>query len=649
MSRRREHNAQLHPLAGRKSLHPPASLWKGFAFIITLPAFLTVMAEGAARAACTEMHEVRAFRKSLSRTLKCMLTDLDAGTRSGCETPPPPPCSGNLLEEVVHLAMGTGPYSQTDGKAVRAQFQCQRAIARATGRFLWRRAKELLRGERRQRSSRLALLSVLHHCSVDVVQDPGGTVLPSVGSPCSEVSPPAGNILEPGSVTQCLRPTLERAATSLVGGGPIRPNIVVVTTDDQRWDTLGFMPILTDRLASRGILFTNSFATTPICGPSRASFFTGHYMHNTGIWGNNPPAGGASVFDARSTIATWLHEAGYRTALFGKYMNGNAWLAPNVPPGWDDWHTFVEDSPLYYGYTLNENGELRHYGSSQAEYSTDLLAGMAAQFVTSNADVPFLMTYNPFAPHSPSTPAPRHVGALADLPPWRPPSWNEPDVSDKPGWLQYIYAAFHDPAVDLINDQQRRDQLETLLAVDEAIERILGALDSLGLTDNTVVLFTSDNGYAWGEHWEWGKEAAYEEQIRIPMILRYPVGHPLPRTETGFVLNIDVAPTLAELAGLAVPTTVDGQSMLRLLEGGTPWREDALIEHRLNFIVPTYAAVRTPEWKYILSENSDGTPQFEELYDMVNDPYELKNLAGEPARVDVLAALSVRLAELRAQ
>jgi len=408
------------------------------------------------------------------------------------------------------------------------------------------------------------------------------------------------------------------------------------------------MPSVEHELVDRGVEFQQSFVTTSLCCPSRASLYSGQYAHHHGVRSNFPPLGGAGVFDPTSTLPVWLSAVGYRTALFGKYMNANYVLAPKVPPGWDVWQTFVEDggdhSRVYFDYTLNENGHLVSYGTKPSDYSTDVLARRTLDFIQSNADRPFFVVYAPFAPHIPSVPAPRHVGHFKDLPPHRPPNWAEADVSKKPDWVKSMKAITH-PEGLAATDQLRIHMLESLLAVDEAVKAFVEKLESLGLGDDTVVIFTSDNGFHWREHWWIFKQVAYEEAIRVPLVLRYPELFPVASARDEMVLNIDLAPTLAELGGARVPGNVDGVSLLGLLEGRMrKWRQDFLEENFTGLISRPSTAIRTKRWKFIKTHEDHGVT--EELYDLASDPYELHNLALDTSHAATVALLKARMAEL---
>ncbi len=218
---------------------------------------------------------------------------------------------------------------------------------------------------------------------------------------------------------------------------PGRLNIVLILTDDQRPNTMAYMPRTQALLVSQGVEFTNAFATTPLCCPSRSSILTGLYTHNHGVLSNTPPLGGAPRFVDTSTIATWLERSGYRTALIGKYFNAYDQLLPfpHRPPGWSTWRAFkVTD---YYNYVLVEDSTQAPFGTASTDYSTDVLSSEAQAFIESTPDSqPLFLYFAPYAPHRPAIPALQDQGTFSGLPPWRPPSYNEADMSDKPAWVR---------------------------------------------------------------------------------------------------------------------------------------------------------------------------------------------------------------------
>ncbi len=424
-----------------------------------------------------------------------------------------------------------------------------------------------------------------------------------------------------------------------------RPNIVLIVTDDQRWDTLVAMPSLLREVAGRGVSFSNAFVVNPLCCPSRASILTGQYSHTTGVYTNAGGFGGFESFDDRSTLATWLQSAGYRTGLVGKYLNGYLSREGDyVPPGWDRWFalTGLKGSGGYYNYEASVDGSVESFGMDDDEYSTDRLADEALSFIRgAPSGQPLFLYFTPHAPHEPAAPAERHRGAFSDLPALRPASYNEADLSDKPAWLRDLPALTPDERREL--DALRRDQFATLVAVDEAVQGILDGLEETGRLANTMVVFTSDNGFLWGEHRLTAKSAPYEESIRVPLVVRFDPLVRTPRSEDRLALNIDLAPTIAELAGLPAPDA-DGASLVGLLAGRpSEWRSDFLVEHKKagSKETTTYCAVRSEEALYVYYETGE-----EELYDLTTDPNQLKNVAGDPASSRTLEEMRSRVSEL---
>jgi N-acetylglucosamine-6-sulfatase len=410
----------------------------------------------------------------------------------------------------------------------------------------------------------------------------------------------------------------ERAATP--------PNIVLILTDDQRWDSLRYMPHVRADLMSRGMTFANAFVSNPLCCPSRSTILTGNYSHTTGVYTNVLPSGGWAAFHdggaEASTIATWLHDAGYHTSLLGKYLNH---YGPNntfVPPGWDHWAAFEEESP-YYDYTLNVDGSFVSYGQRAADYSTDVLADYAVQDIEQvPADQPLFLYLAPSAPHGPATAAPRDLGTVSagGFVNHLPPSFNERDMRDKPGYLRRL------PLVGTDKESRRFVKtVETLGAVDDAIHEVVGALRSTGRLDNTLIAFASDNGIGFGEHRWTYKLVPYEESIRIPLVMRWDAVVSPGVLDRHLVANVDFAPTFSEAAGV-VPPAVEGRSLVPLLRGEDPrWRGLFLLEHlwysrgdRPN--PPTYCGVRNRNRLFVHYASG-----FEEYYNLRLDPYELRN------------------------
>ena len=450
-----------------------------------------------------------------------------------------------------------------------------------------------------------------------------------------------GAILLVAPVAAGVPASAANARTSAASPSEAPPDIVLIVTDDQRWDSLWAMPILSERLAGRGVTFPDAFVVNPLCCPSRASILTGNYSHTHLVYRQIPPFGRFEWFRDGSTLATWLHDAGYRTGLFGKYIDGyqHAAVTGYVPPGWDRWVAFVHSAPV--DYTLTIDGALHAFGHGPRDHATEVLADEAVAFVRDTTG-PLFLELATSAPHEPAIPSPGDEDAFADLPPARPPSFDEADVSDKPAWVRDLprFTASQEAAIDAF----RTDQYRSLLGVDRALGRVLDALDAAGRLENTLIVFTSDNGIQHGEHRWTKKEAPYEESIRVPLVVRWDAAGWTPGTNLPGVLalNIDLAPTIADAAGIPHPPT-DGRSLLPVL-GGDPgsWRHDFLVEHMEGTNpIPTFCAVRSERWTYVRYSTGE-----EELYDLATDPYELDNLAGVPASQPVLEHQRARLREL---
>jgi N-acetylglucosamine-6-sulfatase len=420
------------------------------------------------------------------------------------------------------------------------------------------------------------------------------------------------------------------------------PSIVLIVTDDQRWDTLWALPTVTAELVDRGLTFTNAFVTNPLCCPSRATILTGRYSHGTGVYANHPPHGGLPAFDDSSTIATWLHAAGYRTGFFGKYLNGYG--GTYIPPGWDRWLAF-SGRLSYFDYRVNDDGTVRRVGSDEADYSTDVVAAGAVEFIE-GATGPVFLLLSPYAPHidgggwrrgNDPVPAPRHADTFPDLPPWRPPSFDEADVSDKPPWIQDLFLTGE--LVERI-DRIRRAQLQSLQAVDEAVGRIISALEETGRLENSVIVFTSDNGFSLGEHRWVAKTLPYEESIRVPMVVRSDGRTPPGGTSDRPVVNVDLAPTLAKLAGVRAPGA-QGKSLIPLLRGtDAALRSDFVLESASG-TKPSYCGIRSTRHTYTQYRGG-----FEELYDLVLDPYQLRNRSSLGHSRQQIVAFRRRVIEL---
>ena len=456
------------------------------------------------------------------------------------------------------------------------------------------------------------------------------------------------------------------AQTGPVAAEPVnsgRPNIVLIVTDDEDVALHEFMPKTKALLHDRGTTFDNFFVSYSFCCPSRASILRGQYAHNTHIVGNEQPWGGFEKFRhlglEESTVATWLHDAGYHTAMIGKYLNRYVPERDGVPPGWDGWYVGGNAHPSY-NYTLNENGLMAAYGDQPEDYLNDVLTAKAVEVIrnASAAAQPFFVYVLPYTPHSPSVAAPRHEGMFADAKLPRTPGFDEADVSDKPAFIRMIPPLEEEQIGHLEREYQRR--LRSLQAIDDMVTSIVEALQTAEVLENTFVIYSSDNGFHMGAHrLPAGKDFPYEEDIRVPAVVRGP-GVPAGHRIEAMVLNSDFAPTFAQIAGIEPPEFVDGRSFLPLFANAEqPWRESFLIERRQfenqylqlaeRLGMPTeeldrsaqFDAVRTTGWTYV----EYGTGE-RELYDLARDPDQLENViaTADPALV---AALAARLTELR--
>jgi arylsulfatase A-like enzyme len=412
------------------------------------------------------------------------------------------------------------------------------------------------------------------------------------------------------------------------GAGAERRNVIVVVTDDQPRRTLRGMPAVQAELVRKGVTFTNAIVSNPVCCPSRATLLTGLYSNRTGVWANGGKHGGWRAFRRweTRTVATWLDDAGYETAFLGKYLNEYDEYAPtHVPPGWDRWYALgPADHVRFYDYGLNVDGTLEHRGDAPEDYSTDVLAAEAERFVRA-AESPFLLVVAPVAPHVPYTPAPRHADAAASFVPG--PAYNRVNRGH-PAWLR---------ARDRVDARHvAKGQVRSLLAVDELIAALVAALEDEGELDETAIILTSDNGYSWGDHRWIGKLSPHEESIGVPLVVRAD-GVAAPGRRSELVGNVDLAPTIAALAGVTPPDGLSGRSLVTLLAGPRPsWRRTLTLEavRHPGMPVPSYCGIRRPGWTYVRYSTGE-----EELYDLGADPSQLRNLAPKADHAKVLAAL----------
>jgi N-acetylglucosamine-6-sulfatase len=432
------------------------------------------------------------------------------------------------------------------------------------------------------------------------------------------------------------------------------PNIVVIESDDQTVEEMRVMDNVNSLIGGQGATFSNSFVNYSLCCPSRATFLTGQYEHNHRVESNKPPLGGFPRFEqlhAYDNLAVWLKKAGYYTALIGKYLNAYQ-DDPPVPPGWSEWHAAPEGYGVY-DYILNNNGDLAHYGTAPADFKQDVLTEKAVNLVDRQAPKPkpFFLWLTYTAPHwSPpdpnpnppadcrhaAKPAPRDAHAFDNEPLPRPPNFNERYVSDKPQAIQRLSRMGPNQIADI--QRSYRCELESLLSVDRGVKQVIDALKASGELDQTLLIYTSDNGYFHGEHRiPKDKDHIYEESIRVPLEMRGP-GIPPGESVNDSVINADLAPTIVDAANATAPHAMDGTSLLPVAKtpGSLSGRE-LLIEE------PSFKAIRTKRFMY--AQHNTGET---ELYDLRKDPFELISRHSDPAYAAVKAELARRLDALKA-
>lgn len=443
-----------------------------------------------------------------------------------------------------------------------------------------------------------------------------------------------------------------------------RPNVIVIMTDDQTVEQLPVLPSVAE-LAREGATFTTNFASYPLCCPSRSTYLTGQYAHNHGVEGNFAPYGGYYKLRGDQTLPVWLSESGYHTAHIGKYLNEYGQRKPEeVPPGWQEWHGSIDPSTYnYLYYKLNENGQVIPYSQ---QYQADVYTRKAIDYIRRRAPQPqpFFLSVAYLGPHSgfPSTagqrcegsaqPAARHFGHFGSVPLPKPPSFNEADVSDKPSAVSSL-PRFSAADIDKIT-QDYQCRREALLAVDEGIRQIVAALRVSGEYDNTLIAFTSDNGFFQGEHRiPMSKFKVYEPSVRVPFVLRGP-GVPPGARVNGLTANIDLGPTILQAAGATAAITQDGRSLFPVLQtrqpdGNQPDRGPLADRALLLENGPgdgaentQYDAVRTE--RYVYAEYVSGE---RELYDLQRDPDQLTSVHNNPAYDGVRRVLAKTLLRLR--
>jgi N-acetylglucosamine-6-sulfatase len=437
---------------------------------------------------------------------------------------------------------------------------------------------------------------------------------------------------------------------------PRQPNIIFILTDDLSLNLLPYMPRVL-QMQQNGVTFSNYFVADSLCCPSRSSIFTGRYPHNTGVLGNAGPSGGYTAFEANNmqsvSFAEALSAAGYRTAMLGKYLNGYQPKLNGPDPGWNYW-AVAGDGYAEFNYNLNRNGQVVAYGDQPADYLTDVVSGLAADFIQGGSQ-PYFVEIATFAPHSPYVPAPRDANAYPGIRYPLTPAFNAAPDPNAPNWLARLTAPLVPTVVAEIENFFRL-RVQSVLAINQMIGELQALVASLGQQNNTIFVFSSDNGYHMREHrLRPGKQTAFDTDIQVPLIITGP-GIPAGRVVSALAQNVDLAPTFIELAGANATRTlpsaiIDGRSLVQWLYPGstgnqsTSWRTAALVEHYRGSYVfaddpdmetdpttepvpwqwhfadpPSYKAIRTSSATYV--EYITGEKEY---YDLVADPYEMIN------------------------
>lgn len=435
-----------------------------------------------------------------------------------------------------------------------------------------------------------------------------------------------------------------------------RPNILVVITDDQRWDAFShaghpwFRTPNLDRLASEGVRFANAFVTTSLCSPSRASMLSGVYPHRHGVLNN--------FTDFPDDLASYpraLRDAGYATAYIGKWHMGEDEDRPR--PGFDHWMSH-KGQGRYFDNEFNINGRRELIEG----YYTTVVTRAAADYIRNvggarPADRPWLLIVGHKAPHGgPIEPEPRYARAFDGFAVEKPSNAGAYRAADgKPAWLEASHPTWHGSGGPLYNIKDYgtfvRSYFGTIASVDDGMGELDAALRESGQYGNTATIFLSDNGFALGEHGRVDKRTMYEESVRIPLLARWPGRFPAGRSVREMVLNLDLAPTVMEIGGAVPPEGLDGRSWVGMAKGGeapADWRREWLYEYNYEVefpYTPNVRGVRGERWKYIRYPHGDGSPDRheDELYDLEADPGEVRNLARDPEHAGVLAEMRGKL------
>ncbi len=459
-----------------------------------------------------------------------------------------------------------------------------------------------------------------------------------------------------------------------------QPNIIFIRTDDQDARSMSTLtpsgqPVMKnvlDHFGTNGVAFDQSYVSFSLCCPSRATTLTGQYAHSHGVLSNNFPTGGYELFNQidDQTLAVWLKDAGYFTAHVGKYFNGyDATTTPpyaEIPPGWDKWFTVIQaTSPDYYNYNVLEDGPtLQFFGTGASNYQTDVFTDKVVSYLDTRpyGNKPFFIQLDYTAPHKGGSvgkviPAPRHTGLMNGATSPQGPAFDEADVSDKPADIQAL-PPLNVSQINTINDGYRR-RSEALMSVDEGVARIIQKLKDTGQYQNTVIIYSSDNGWMFGEHrLPQSKFVPYEESVRVPLYMSGP-GIPKGKVMSQLVNDVDLTATMLHFARAPSTIVQEGRSLVTIMRNPqASWRNDFLIE---NPLLNYYTGIITQDnaagtmYKYVEYDyDMDGAWDERELYALKpdacmpnGDAYELESQHNNPCYATLLSTLEARLSVLR--
>ncbi|WP_439130893.1 sulfatase family protein [Polaribacter sp.] len=442
-----------------------------------------------------------------------------------------------------------------------------------------------------------------------------------------------------------------------------KPNFLFVLVDDQPFDALessGRYPFLKtpnmQRLQNEGVTFNNYYVTQSICSPSRASFLTGTYPHIHGVNQNNRHVD--PDWETYKPYNSHLQKAGYETAHIGKIHMAHYEGKKHIRPGFDYWYSFIGQGE-YFDPKVNDNG--KEY--QEKGYMTDILTEKAVSWLTEKRDPnkPFSLNLWHKAVHENHSPAPRHKNMYADdklpVPPYDmhledfkgKPEWQRIKAWDSK-WKEYVSTETIEPKPWPIKGDKFKKLLETLGAVDESLGEVLATLEEMDELDNTVIIYSSDNGYFMGEHGYWDKRIAYESSMKIPMLIRYPEKIKAGTVINKNALNIDLAPTILDLAGVSTPEYMQGDSMVKLFDNNPDenWREAFMFEYYVDdaypYAGPNMLAIKSEDYKLV---DAFLDSDIDELYNLKNDPGEMNNLINNPEYDEVEQRMRKKLEDLK--